>query len=301
MMLPDLREASFIMTNIFNQIKYPYPTKLIEIKGHQIAFIDEGKSEKVLLFIHGLGSYLKAWSRNFPELTKHFRCIALDLPGYGKSSKAIHSGKVSFYVEVLKEFIDKLELKNLTLVGHSMGGQISLSFAIKCPNQLDKLVLAAPAGFESFTDEEIELFRKIVSPDIIFRTSNEQIKFNYKINFYNMPPEAEEMINDRILIKEDPEFYNHCSVVSNSLFGLLKEPIFNRLDKLNTSTLILFGLDDLLIPNKSLHETTTKEIATIGASKIKDSRLILFEKCGHFIQFEKPDEFNKSIIQFINS
>lgn len=289
------------MINIFNQLKYPYPTKFITIIGFQIAFIDEGNSENVLLFIHGLGSYLKAWQRNIPELTKHFRCIALDLPGYGKSSKAIHNGEVNFYVKVLKEFVDKLGLKNLTLVGHSMGGQISLSFAIKYPYQLNKLILAAPAGFETFTDEEIELFRKIVNPDIIFRTSNEQIRFNYKINFYNMPPEAEEMISDRILIKEDPEFYNHCTVVSNSLFGLLRAPVFNQLDKLNISTLILFGLEDLLIPNKSVHDATTKEIATLGASKIKNSNLILLDKCGHFIQFEKPDEFNNALISFINN
>ena len=128
------------MSNIFHQIKYLYSNKFIDIEGHKIAFIDEGDSEEVLLFIHGLGSYLKAWNRNIPELKDHFRCIAIDLPGYGKSSKIIHSGKLNFYTEILNHFIQKLNLKNVNLCGHSMGGQIALNFAITYPDHISKLI-----------------------------------------------------------------------------------------------------------------------------------------------------------------
>ena len=61
-----------------------------------------------------------------------------------------------------------------------------------------------------------------------------------------MPDEAEAMIADRILIKNDEEFINHCTVVSNSLFGLLKAPVFNRLNEIDIPTLVLFGKNDLL-------------------------------------------------------
>jgi len=115
----------------FNQIKYPFDTKFIKVNDYEIAYVDEGNSENVLLFIHGLGSYLKAWDRNIPELKNHFRCIAFDLPGYGKSSKQIHSGEVSFMFEILNEFITKLNLKSVSLVGHSMGGQITLAYVFK--------------------------------------------------------------------------------------------------------------------------------------------------------------------------
>jgi pimeloyl-ACP methyl ester carboxylesterase len=288
------------MSSIFNQINYPYTTKFTQVKDYQIAYIDEGDSENILLFIHGLGSYLKAWNRNIPELKKYFRCIAIDLPGYGKSDKKVHSGEVNFYTEILNLFIQKLNLKKVTLCGHSMGGQISLSFAINFPDKIEKLILAAPAGFESFTKEDIILFKKLISPEIIYKTTDDQIRFNYKINFYKIPIEAEEMILDRIAIKDDPEFFNHCTVVSNSLFGLLNSPVFDQLNEIKAPTLILFGLEDLLIPNKSIHDSTTKEIATIGATKIRDSKLYLLDSCGHFIQFEKPVEFNNAIISFMN-
>jgi pimeloyl-ACP methyl ester carboxylesterase len=288
------------MSTFFNQINYPFPENFIKVKNYKIAFIDEGDSENVLLFIHGLGSYLKAWERNVPELKKHYRCIALDLPGYGKSSKQIHSGKVSFYIEIISDFIKALGLKNVTLVGHSMGGQIATAFALDYPQQISNLILAAPAGFELFSDEEIELFKKIVSPEIIFKTSDHQVRLNYKLNFYKIPAEADCMIADRILIKNDDEFINHCTIVSNSLFGLLKAPVFNRLKEITIPSLILYGLQDSLIPNRLIHPTTTKQIAEAGASQIKNSKLIFFDECGHFVQYEKPNQFNKALLTFLN-
>lgn len=287
------------MSSIFNQIKYPYPIKFVKVKDFDLAYIDEGISESVLLFVHGLGSYIKAWNKNIPELKKNFRCIALDLPGYGKSSKQIHNGSVSFYVGILNEFIAKLNLKNVSLVGHSMGGQITIAYTIKYPDQISNLILIAPAGFEIFYDQEIELLKKIISPEILFKTSNHQIRLNYQFNFFKMPLEAEDMITDRISIKTDEEFFNHCTIVSNSLFGLLTEPVFDHLKELNIPTLIFFGKNDLLIPNKSIHQTTTEEIALLGASKIKNSKVIMLEECGHFLQYEKPEQFNSQLISFL--
>ncbi len=288
------------MNSIFYQIKYPYSEKFIKVKDYEIAYIDEGNSKNVLLFIHGLGSYLKAWDRNIPELKTHFRCIALDLPGYGKSSKQVHSGEVNFYTEVLKEFITKLGLKNISLVGHSMGGQIAASYVISYPNEILDLILVAPAGFETFNSDEVEIIKKIISTDILFNTSDNQIRLNYKNNFFKMPLEAEDMIADRIAIKNDEEFFNHCTVVSNSLFGLLKAPVYERLNEIDIPTLVLYGKNDLLIPNKSIHQKTTEEIASQGSSKIKSSRLILLDECGHFLQYEKPDRFNSEVISFIS-
>ena len=286
------------MSNIFNLLKYPFDTKFIKVNDYDIAYIDEGEADNVLLFIHGLGSYLKAWDRNIPELKNHLRCIALDLPGYGKSGKQIHSGEVSFYVEILNEFIKKLKLKNVSLVGHSMGGQIALAYAIKYPNQIVKLILAAPAGFETFNQDEIELIKKIISPEILFKTSDHQIRLNYQFNFFKMPAETEEMIADRIAIKTDEDFFNHCTIVSNSLFGLLNAPVFDQLKQINIPTLIFFGKEDLLIPNKTIHQTTTEEIASRGSLQIINSKMILLDECGHFLQYEKPDEFNTQLISF---
>ncbi|HQF42781.1 MAG TPA: alpha/beta hydrolase [Ignavibacteriaceae bacterium] len=286
---------------MFNQIEYKYKTNFIKVCGYDIAYIDEGNSSDVLIFIHGLGSYLKAWDRNIPVLKDYFRCIALDLPGYGKSSKQLHNGSVKFYREFLNEFIKALGLKNIVLVGHSMGGQIALSFVINFPDVIKKLILIAPAGFETFNSTDVDELKDIISPELTYNASNEQIRINYKANFFQMPIEAEEMISDRIAIKKDEEFYNHCQIVSNSLSGLLTEPVFNRLKEINIPTLIFFGKNDLLIPNRIHYKATTEEIALLGALQIKNSKLLLIENCGHFLQYEIPDIFNSGVVNFIIS
>ncbi|MDT3694824.1 MAG: alpha/beta hydrolase [Ignavibacterium sp.] len=289
------------MSQTFDQINYKFKTNFVKVYEYDVAYIDEGSSSDVLLFIHGLGSYLKAWDRNITVLKNSFRCIAVDLPGYGKSSKQIHNGTVEFYREFLNEFIKILDLHNITLVGHSMGGQIALSYVINFPDIIKKLILAAPAGFETFKPNEIEQLKSIISPEISYNTSDEQIRINYKTNFYQMPIEAEEMIADRITIKNDEEFFNHCQIVANSLTGLLAEQVFNQLNKINIPTLIFFGKNDLLIPNRIHYKTSTEEIAKLGASQIRNSRLLLLENCGHFLQYEIPEIFNSTVIDFIAS
>ena len=287
------------MSRTFNQINYKFKTNFVKVNEYDVAYIDEGSSSDVFLFIHGLGSYLKAWDRNVPVLKNYFRCIALDLPGYGKSSKQIHSGTLEFYRDFIDKFIKLLDLKNVTLVGHSMGGQIALSYVINFPDVIKKLVLVAPAGFETFNNRDIEQLKNIISPEISYSTSDEQVRINYKTNFHQMPAEAEEMIADRIAIKNDEEFFNHCQIVANSLTGLLVEQVFSQLNKINIPTLIFFGKNDSLIPNRIHYKTSTEEIAKLGASQIGDSKLLLFENCGHFLQYEIPEIFNSSVIDFL--
>lgn len=157
----------------FDQLSYPFTTK--KVKLHEqitLAYVQEGMSPAngtpTLLFIHGLGSYLPAWKKNIAQLGKYFHCIALDLPGYGKSSKSLkYSGKMSFFAQVIHDFIDHLQLKNVVLVGHSMGGQIALTTALKYPHNIQKLVLIAPAGIEAFSKTEADLLKKHTSYNFV--------------------------------------------------------------------------------------------------------------------------------------
>ena len=289
------------MPAAFPEIKYPFPYKTLQMEdGISVAYTDEGKGDRTLILIHGLSSYIPAWKRNIPELSRHFRTIAIDLPGYGKSGAAgVHSGKMSFYAEVIRKFIEKLRLKDVTLVGHSMGGQISITMALRYPEIVKKLVLAAPAGLEFFTEKEVELIKKNTSPELYFSFSDEQVKENYRANFYSMPPEAEEMIKDRILMKSSENFMDYCHIVVNSLYGMLDESVYRILEEIKCPALIIFGKNDLLVPHPVLHKSLRPEIlGSYAASKIPDCELLMLDKCGHFLQFEKPEEFNKAVLQF---
>lgn len=292
------------MNEQFPELKYAFEFSIVLIDENiSIAYTDEGKGEdkEVLLFIHGLSSYIPAWSKLIPLLKNHFRCIAIDLPGYGKSSAGVHSGSMTFYADVISKLIKKLNLQNVCLVGHSMGGHISIATTLSYPQLIDRLILLAPAGFEIFTDDDKAWIKKNNSAELLTMLSEKQIRYNYEINFFIMPDDLEPMITDRIKMKSWKNHKDYCRIVSNSLNGLLDYPIFSRLSEISQPTLVLFGKNDRLIPNSVLHKSITPEkIASEGSKLIPNSTLTLIDECGHFLQFEKPDNVAKEIINFSN-
>jgi len=285
----------------FDDLNYPYNVKNITILNNiNVAYVEEGKGKETILFIHGLGSYLPAWKKNIEELKNYYRCIAIDLPGYGKSSKSSISADMTFYSDVVKGIIKKKKLKNVILAGHSMGGQIALTLAIQSPETVKKLILVDPAGFERFSESQKEWFKGFLKPELIKNTSKVIIKSNIEKNFYKFPKDAEFMITDRIAMRDAKEFDNYCEVIVRSIKGMLDQPVFNRLNTISQETLIFFGENDNLIPNKFLNPVTTNKIALDGTEKIKNSKLLMVPEVGHFMMFEQSNYFNKEVKIFLD-
>lgn len=286
--------------NSFDEIQYPYDVKKVKLNDKvEIAYMDEGHGAETILFIHGLGSYSPAWKRNIESLKDHYRCIAIDLPGYGKSSKNPHSGQMSYYADIVNEFAQELKLKNVILAGHSMGGQISMVTSLHYPDMVKKLILVDPAGFERFHEGQKDWFRDVMTLTLVKATNVDGIKTNLAYNFYNVPTEAEFMITDRIAMRTATDFDNYCYAVVQSVHGMVNEPVIDKLHLIDKPTLIFFGENDNLIPNRYLNPGKTEKIANQGASKIKNSTLVMVPKCGHFMQFEKPMVFNEKVKEFL--
>ena len=290
-------------TKTMNEILLPYhfPTKYLQLKEGKIAYIKEGNGKKVLLFLHGLSSNSDAWFRNIETLDEDFTCIAIDLPGFGKSYKNAEEFTATHFASIVKEFAEKMKMDKFTLVGHSMGGQTAIKFAAKYPEKLDKLILIAPAGIEKFSEFEGTAMKMVMNPTTIMASTEEQIDRNYQLNFYKMPEEAAQMIQDRKNIVKSADFQAHAIAIQKSVKGMLDDTVTQDLEKISTSTLILFGKNDALIPNKYLHPTLTiDELSKTAQESIKGSKLILINEAGHFLQFEKPIEVNKEIKEFLS-
>jgi len=283
-----------------DELKYDYTVKYAELSNSiKLAYIDEGKGQETILMIHGLGSYLPAWKKNIGELSKNYRVIAIDLPGYGKSSKLPHSGLMTFYAGVVSEFIKKLDLGAVNLAGHSMGGQIAMVLALEKPEQVKRLILVDPAGFEAFHAGQKNWFKDVMTPNLVRLTTVDAIETNLASNFYRMPDDAKFMIEDRIVMRDAKDFEAYCLAVARSVHGMVDEPVLDKLSAISMPTLIFFGVNDMLIPNRYLNPGFTRKIAEKGASLIKRSKLILVPKCGHFMMFEKPEVFNSEVRSFI--
>lgn len=308
--------AFFLCLNLFCQSKvltpqepmqdtaYPFPVKKIVLSDSlEIAYMDEGRGDYTLLMIHGLGSYAPAWNKNLESLVNNYRCIAVDLPNYGHSQKGDFPSSMTYFAQVLSDFITKLELKKVVLLGHSMGGQIACHLVLSKKTPIEKLVLVAPAGFETFSESEKQWFRQVLNPLVLKATPTEQIRSNFNLNFYGnaLPDDALFMYEDRLALMNQIEDYNfYCNMIPKCVLGMLNEPVFDRLQEITIPTLVLFGNEDLLIPNRYLHPNQTlNEVATKGVGKLPNAQLSLLSPCGHFVQWDCSTEVNRMISTFL--
>ena len=281
---------------------YGMPIKKITLTdGSQMAYVEKGKG-RVIIFIHGLGGNISHWTKTIKELAKNYRCIAVDLPGYGYSlTENINSDDpLRFYADAIIQLVQKLKIKKITLAGHSMGGQIAMIAGLANPRLIQKLILIDPAGLETFTDAEHTIFLNFTTP-VFFKNQDEPtIRKNYANNFYQQPADAEELIQYRLRLKHCAAFDNYTHILVNGVKGMLAHPIINDLGKIKQKVLLVFAENDQLIPNKILHPNMTyKDVIDIATKNIKNIQVKVISKAGHMLPFEQPEQLNLSIKNFL--
>lgn len=284
----------------FESLTYQFPVVKTQIEpGLTIVHTAMGDGSPVV-FIHGLGSYIPAWNKNLLPLSKHFRCIAIDLPGYGKSSKSLHPGTMYYYAEVVIKLMDKLGINKFNICGHSMGGVIAFKLAIEFPERVDKLFLSAPGGAETYSEDEKLLVENFISTERMINNDDKQIRNNVMVNFHHFPLDAQFMISDRIAIRKAGEFPLHAEIIARSASGVINSDVPFRLSGVKSKTMIIFGDNDKMIPNRFVHpELTPQKMIDTFKQNIQSVNIKIYPECGHFPQFEHPEIFNRDLIEFI--
>jgi pimeloyl-ACP methyl ester carboxylesterase len=270
----------------------------------EVAYVELNPGGKeTVVFIHGLGSYLKFWRYQLDAFAEAgYHVIALDMVGYGKSSKpSTFPYTMEAMADVVRELKNSLGVDKPILVGHSMGGQTALSYAIRYPDELKALVLTSPAGFEKFSRREKEWFSAAFSVAFVKSTPEEGIWGSVrKGNFYRWRDELNWLIEERVRLSTAKEFDAYAYAQVKSVHGLTHTE-FTRasLDKITAPTIIVFGHQDRLIPNPFLHGGPTAEIMAYGHQGIKGSQLVGLERCGHTVQADCPSEYNEAVLGFL--
>ena len=266
----------------------------------QVAYIDAGSGPQTLLLIHGLAANAGFWRYNIPELAEHYRVIAVDLPGYGRSQKDNdYPYDMSFFAGTMVKLMDELGLRQVVPVGHSMGGQIALTMALQHPDRVSKLVLLSPAGVEPFEPGEGAWLGNVLTMKGINEGSEESIRRNLASNFYNWSDRLEWMVEERArqAKSEDMQWFSHAVV--QSVHGMLDEPTTALLPNVKQPAVIIFGRYDGLIPNPYLHPGRTRPVFENGAAAMPNAQLVEIDDAGHILQIEKPAEVNRAILGFV--
>lgn len=266
----------------------------------QMAYKEYGSNGDVIIFIHGLGSNMKAWNKNIPYFANNYRCLTIDLPGYGKSSFGDYDYSMNFYAQTIAEFIEKLGFNKVHVAGHSMGGQIAITLALARPDLVQSLILIAPAGIETFSDQGKSWLMTIFNYQILKSLSDQQIIKNFEINFFQMPEDARFMIEDRFALKNTPAYDDYCKMIPKCITAMLDGPVFHRLGEIDKPTIVLYGNNDALIPNNFLHpHLSTSDIGNMAKNAFKNCELHMIDHAGHFLQWEKASQVNEIIKDFL--
>ena len=150
--------------------KVPYPSHYVDLLDSQMHYLDEGEGDPIL-FLHGNPTSSYLWRNVIPHLTQNGRCIAPDLIGMGKSGKPDLDYSFQDHYQYLATFIEKLGLKNITLVIHDWGSALGFHYASQNENNVKAIVfmealLMPTPSWEMMPPEAVELFQAFRTPDV---------------------------------------------------------------------------------------------------------------------------------------
>jgi pimeloyl-ACP methyl ester carboxylesterase len=269
------------------------------IRGLRVHHFTAGRGFPVLL-LHGGGA--NSATHSFKEivepLARHYRVISLDWPGYGKSDKPQLKYTTEFFIDFLDEFVNCLGLDKFVLVGHSMGGSVALGYALKFPAKVRCLVLVDSYGLGdrlqfqklSYLLTHVPLLNRLLWQGRAVHKKILELSLRY---LTATPATVSGAYVDEVweMLKEGGECQAFRSWLVHEIgWRKLRTDYQDRLERINIPTLIIHSQEDKLIPLAWSQR---------AQQKIKGSKLVILDGCGHCPTRERPEELVKVILPFL--
>ncbi len=245
---------------------------------------------RTILFLHGWPGSHKLFEYQFNQLPKMgYRCIGIDTRGFGESDKPFTGYDYDTLADDVRCVIDALDLKDITLGGHSTGGAIAIRYMARHKGYgVSKLALFAAAA-----------------PSLIKRPN-----FPYGLDKSTVVQIIQDTYNDRpnMLVNfGNTFFFQHITCAFSDWFfqlGLqaagwataaiantwINETLFTDLEEIRVPTLIIHGIHDKIVPY---------ELGEVQDKLIPNSNLVSFHFSGHATFYDQKEEFNDVLVKFI--
>ena len=262
-----------------------------EVAGlpQRIHYHEQGEGEAVI-FLHGAGGGASGYSNfkgNYPEFAEAgFRSIVPDLIGYGLSSKPdLEQYDLDLFIAGVKGLVDGLGLEKITLLGNSLGGAVALGYALAYPDEVARLILMAPGGVEDL--DTYLAMPGIANMFAIYKsgkTGTEAMRAVMTMQLFDPSLLTDEIINERAPI---------AATQTQASRSVMKVPnMTGQLHQLRCPVFGFWGVNDQFNPAS-------------GTMKLMDNcpqaRMVLVNRCGHWVQVEHRELFNRSCIDFLQN
>jgi pimeloyl-ACP methyl ester carboxylesterase len=236
-------------------------------------YIDEGQGE-VLLLLHGLFGALSNWDGVINYFKKDYRIIIPMLPIYEMSPR---EAGLEALVTFTEGFVASQKLKDMTLIGNSLGGHIAILYTLTHPEQVRRLVLTGSSG----------LFENGMGGSYPKRGSYEYISERVAYTFYDPKVATKELIDE---VFETTSSIPKCMSIVGIAKSAQRNNVAKELHKIEAPTLLVWGLNDTITPPHVGHEFNRL---------ISNSELYFIDKCCHAPMMEHPERFNELLDRFL--
>lgn len=254
----------------------------LQVEGLRICYTAAGEGPPLLL-IHGLGANRSDWDSHIPVLSRHFRVIAPDLPGYGDSAKPLRLYSVPFFAEVMWQLCDRLGLAAISVIGHSMGGATALQMAVDRPHRVERMVIAnsvpsfSPRNWPEWREFGLRLgLMSVLGPRLLAAIMSRRM--------FPRPEQAAQ--RERAIARSK---HNHRHTYLASLLALARWSVQDRLSCLRIPTLVIAAEKDYF----------PFEDVEAFAAALPLGRLKAFPGTRHGLPLEIPQAFNEAVLAFL--
>jgi pimeloyl-ACP methyl ester carboxylesterase len=255
----------------------------VEVEGSKLFYEECGTGAEAVVLLHDGIAHSAVWDDVWPTFCKQFHTIRYDRRGYGRSPAA-----TTWYSETedLATLLRARKIRRAILVGSSHGGELSIDFTLQYPNVVKELVLvgAVVSGFP-YTDHFLN--RGMANSAPFEKNDVAKGLSNWSKDRYLLAP-GHEVAQKRLLaiLTTNPQDMTHAD------YARPTRPALSRLGEIRVPTLILVG--DADIPDVHAHAGAIE-------SGIGGSKRVIISEAGHLMYLEKPEEFSRAAILFIES
>jgi pimeloyl-ACP methyl ester carboxylesterase/CRP-like cAMP-binding protein len=252
----------------------------------------------VAILIHGWSSSSFTWAPVIPLLSRRYRCIAVDLPGFGKSPAPKEPPTIGGYADLIAGLIEQVSERPVLLLGHSMGGQINATLALRHPMLVERMVLLNPA-LSGRLSTRVNL---LLAPHVL----SERFRFmewllyvlaktpldytDHLLRPSNFAERAQVSETDYQRIRADARRHGQGRVRAACYGAMLKGDLRGQLGRIEAPALVIWGAEDNIVPLRD---------AGAVAEEWADADLRLIPNAGHWPQFEQTDVTLRHIALFL--
>lgn len=244
----------------------------IEVDGYNICYKITGDGEQTVVVLQGWGTDLGVYDSVAGSINEKYRVVQFDFPGFGGSDEPKEAWNVDAYADFFCKFMQALDIKKASLVGHSYGGRVIIKLAAResIPFEIDRIVLIDSAGIlpkKTFSQKvkikKYKLLKKVL---------------NLKVIYALFP----ELIDDWRSRQGSADYRNASPIMRQCLVMAVNEDLTELLPRIKQDTLLIWGDKDTATPIGD---------AKIMEEKISGSGLAVLAGTGHFSFLEQPGTF----------